>query len=122
MKVVFSIVVLIGLCLQQGARFLTLMDFVINRAEITARYCVNKSKPRMHCKGKCHLKKKLAEQDEKTNQTKRGTGERAEDVLISQQHSAQLRCYYVGTRQSFSFSHTDICEPYHKTLYRPPAL
>lgn len=37
----------------------------MNKAEITQKYCVNKDKPGMHCCGKCHLKKKMAEDDEK---------------------------------------------------------
>jgi hypothetical protein len=36
----------------------------LNKAEITAKYCVNKDKPMMHCCGKCLLKRKLAEQEE----------------------------------------------------------
>jgi len=41
-----------------------LVHYEINKDEITAKYCVNKDKPQMHCCGKCLLKKKLAEQQE----------------------------------------------------------
>jgi hypothetical protein len=41
------------------------VNYEINKAEITEKYCVNKDKPSMHCCGKCLLKKKLAEEDEK---------------------------------------------------------
>jgi hypothetical protein len=40
------------------------INYEINKAEITAKYCVNKDKPMMHCCGKCLLKRKLAEQEE----------------------------------------------------------
>ena len=42
------------------------LAFKINQDFITARYCVNKDKPQMHCEGRCVLAKKLkqAEQNE----------------------------------------------------------
>ncbi len=46
------------------SRSIIFIDYQINKAEITAKYCVNKDKPQMHCCGKCLLKKKLAEQEE----------------------------------------------------------
>jgi hypothetical protein len=41
------------------------VHYQLNKAEITDKYCVNKDKPQMHCCGKCHLKKALAQDDEK---------------------------------------------------------
>jgi len=35
------------------------VNFYINRAEVTEKFCVNKDKPKMNCHGKCHLKKQL---------------------------------------------------------------
>jgi len=43
------------------------IDYQINKAEITAKFCVNKDKPNMHCCGKCLLKRKLAEQEAQQN-------------------------------------------------------
>ena len=30
--------------------------FLVNQAEITELFCINKEKPRLKCNGKCHLK------------------------------------------------------------------
>jgi hypothetical protein len=46
------------------SKSIILANYEINKAEITAKYCVNKDKPQMHCCGKCLLKRKLAEQEE----------------------------------------------------------
>jgi len=40
-----------------------LINYEINKKEITDKYCINKDKPQMHCCGKCLLKRKLAEQE-----------------------------------------------------------
>jgi len=42
---------------------ITIAIYKANVKEITANFCVNKSKPMMHCNGTCHLKKELKEQE-----------------------------------------------------------
>ncbi len=49
------------------SKSIILINYQINKAEITAKYCVNKDKPQMHCCGKCMLKRKLAEQEAQQN-------------------------------------------------------
>lgn len=33
--------------------------YLLHKKEITAKYCVNKDKPQLHCQGKCFLRKQL---------------------------------------------------------------
>lgn len=35
------------------------LNYQLNKAEITARYCVNKVRPQLRCNGKCHLAQQL---------------------------------------------------------------
>jgi len=35
------------------------LNYQLNKAEITARYCVNKTQPQLRCNGKCHLAQQL---------------------------------------------------------------
>ncbi|MCI1186961.1 hypothetical protein MON38_05980 [Hymenobacter sp. DH14] len=35
------------------------LNYQLNKAEITARYCVNKARPQLRCNGKCHLAQQL---------------------------------------------------------------
>lgn len=37
----------------------TIVHYQWNKKEITAKFCINKNKPKVHCNGKCHLKKQL---------------------------------------------------------------
>ena len=39
------------------------VDYQLNQAEITRKYCENKAKPKLQCNGKCHLAKQLAKQE-----------------------------------------------------------
>lgn len=42
--------------------------FYANRALIASKHCVNKSRPAMHCNGKCYLSKRLKAAEEKESQ------------------------------------------------------
>ncbi len=45
--------------LQSFGRELLVLNFAVNRAAITTKYCVNKARPRLHCNGKCYLARQL---------------------------------------------------------------
>lgn len=47
------------LLLQSFGRELLVLHFKANQAELAARYCVNKARPRLHCDGRCYLARQL---------------------------------------------------------------
>lgn len=44
--------------------------FYINRANIAQKQCINKSRPQLHCNGKCFLAKKILEAEKKQENEK----------------------------------------------------
>lgn len=51
------------LLFQSFGRELLVVSYELNKADITARYCVNKARPQLHCDGKCHLARQLRKTD-----------------------------------------------------------
>ena len=47
------------LLLQSFGRELLVLHFKANQTELTARYCVNKSRPSLHCDGRCYLARQI---------------------------------------------------------------
>lgn len=47
------------LLLQTLGPELLVVNYELNKAQITAQYCVNKAKPMLHCNGQCHLAQQL---------------------------------------------------------------
>ncbi len=47
------------LLLQTLGPGLLVVNYELNKAQITARYCVNKARPLLHCNGQCHLARQL---------------------------------------------------------------
>lgn len=45
--------------LQLFGRELLVVSYELNKARITARYCVNKARPQLRCHGRCHLSRQL---------------------------------------------------------------
>src|SRR5262245_61157718 len=50
---------------QTFSRFFIVMDYQLNKEYIAKNLCVNKEKPKMQCNGKCHMMKKLAQEEKK---------------------------------------------------------
>ena len=67
MKAFFSYLLILLVLLQTFSREVLVMDFSLNRATITARFCVNKARPQLHCDGKCYFAKRLKQQEEREN-------------------------------------------------------
>lgn len=49
----------------------TYVGFEANQKELAQRFCENKSRPWMHCNGKCYLLKKLKQAEEKEKKQER---------------------------------------------------
>jgi hypothetical protein len=64
--------------LQSFSREVLLVDFALNQSVITARYCVNKARPALHCDGKCYFAKKSRQQEERENKSAGPVKERLE--------------------------------------------
>lgn len=64
--------------LQTFSRELLVVDFTLNRATITARFCVNKARPALHCDGQCYFAKKLKQQEERESKAPSPLKERLE--------------------------------------------
>jgi hypothetical protein len=47
------------LLLQNLGPEVLVLNYQLNKAAITAQYCVNKTRPQLHCNGKCHLAQQL---------------------------------------------------------------
>lgn len=69
MKCAFAYLLVALVLFQTFSRELLVVDFALNRANITARFCVNKARPIMHCNGKCYFTKKLKQQQEQESKS-----------------------------------------------------
>lgn len=65
MKTVGAIIFLFCFLMMTFSKSFTLFNFYLNQEAITAKFCVNKNKPKMNCNGKCYLAKQIKEQEQR---------------------------------------------------------
>ena len=88
-KQTFSLVILTALFVQTFDRDFVVADYYTN-TEVYAKYCVNKSRPLLHCNGKCQMFKKLKEEDKKDNQNPERKSEIKNDLTLSANSFPQI--------------------------------
>jgi hypothetical protein len=64
--------------LQTFSREVLVVDYALNRTSITARFCINKARPELHCDGKCYFSKQLKKQQEREDKLPNPLKERLE--------------------------------------------
>jgi hypothetical protein len=116
------IILLLGVMLTQAfAKFLLVMDYQANKEFITQFLCVNKSKPQMHCKGHCYLKKNLKKAEEAEKQST-SQNQKADLTLFCQalfrinQPAYSLQVSYTGFQPAL-YRFTSLRKTFH-----PPQL
>jgi hypothetical protein len=67
---------------------LPLIDYGVHYEYIAQNLCINKSKPQLHCNGKCHLKNQLAQAadtSDKSNSSDKKSNSVTDEVLYFHQ-------------------------------------
>lgn len=59
----FSLILFFSFTLQISGKLIICINYQINKEFIINNLCENRSKPKMHCDGKCQLKKELDQKD-----------------------------------------------------------
>ena len=89
---------------------------------IAEKLCVNKSKPMMHCDGKCFLSKQLKKAEENEKRQSQSLNQK-DEVLIDQNNEAKLDYEPSYRFVSFIGSYSDLqLSAPHGVIIRPPAI
>lgn len=100
--------------------------YLTNYNYITKVLCINKSKPKLQCNGKCHLMKELAkasESEKPIHSDKKDNSKQEVEILFSQDiKSLVTRQFIFHNRTSVGDNYTNLY--FHKvgcSVFRPPA-
>jgi hypothetical protein len=120
LKVLISIFLCAAFLLQPLSKLSLLVNYELNKATITKNFCVNKSKPMLHCNGKCHLKKQLEKEDKK-EETPTSSKEKSE----IQFYSAPASTAFIAVSSTISHNTIYIVtypDAPRYAIFHPPAL
>jgi hypothetical protein len=66
-----AILLIVAILSCSFSRFFVYAGFELNKKYITDKLCINRTKPWLHCNGKCYLMKKLKQAADKEKSTER---------------------------------------------------
>jgi hypothetical protein len=72
MKFAAATIFILLLLTQTFSKWLIVIDYAINKEYIAKNLCENKSKPLLHCNGKCQMAKKIAAEENQNNKQSSG--------------------------------------------------
>jgi hypothetical protein len=119
------ILLLFALTVSGFQRFAVYAGFKINQGYIAKMLCVNRSKPWMHCNGRCYFMRKLkaAEENEKKQTEKDNLGRFEVSFFQSpvefefQQKHDEIILFSCSSAHSVAYN-----DPYLKSLFHPPQV
>ncbi|MBS1592378.1 MAG: hypothetical protein JST07_09770 [Bacteroidetes bacterium] len=86
-----------------------------------AKNCENKTKPAMHCNGKCQLMKKLKQEENKDKQNPERRGDNKDEVLSSKSFFATVGYYSIKLTHSFCLRNNNFTNDIPSDFFHPPA-
>lgn len=112
------------LSIQVLSKVALVINYHVNQAEITRKYCENKAKPKLQCNGKCHLAKQLAKQ-EKQEKPSSETNKFKLDILdFTANISSLLTFNYpaLSLESNFNYHYSEFrSDSYLDDTFHPPA-
>jgi len=87
LKHLFLLLAITTILLQIFSKTIIFVNYELNKDYITKNFCENKNKPKMHCNGKCHLKKQLAQAEKKGQSPTNSLNEKYEVQFFSENNS-----------------------------------
>jgi hypothetical protein len=97
-----------------------LAGYEINKEYITLKFCVNKSRPMMQCKGKCHMQKQLSEQNNKENQASSVSKEKYENFqFVTGERDGVFHLNQIRVSNIFHYSEPKV-HNFNFSVFHPP--
>ena len=114
---------MIGILLQTFNQVVIVAEYYANKDFIAKNLCENRDKPKMHCDGKCCLKKKLAKEGK--NQAPSPTNQKSEQVVTLYFSDTKFEIKPVAStilpKKYFSFNELKTYS-YHHSVFHPPTV
>jgi negative regulator of genetic competence, sporulation and motility len=121
LKPIVAIIFLLSFALQTFSAAVIVADYITNKASF-AKNCENKAKPKMHCNGKCQMRKKLQQDEQKDQQNAEHKGEnKYETILYLQTSFARITSLVQGQDNTFNIHNNNgkaLKMP--RTVFHPP--
>jgi len=94
--------------------------YQLNKKFVAEKLCENKSRPKMHCNGKCYLNKQLEKSAEEQSSNKLAPIKLQNLEYIVEAFFTINTTYRYSAINHFPISHTNIVNGFHSSIFHPP--
>lgn len=123
LKKLTAIFALVGTLLQTFNQVVIVTRYYANKDYIAKNLCENRNKPKMHCDGKCCLKKKLAKEGK--DQAPSPKNQKSEQTvnLFCSNTKLEIKPFAVVIIANHYFNRNDLrTSSFHHSVFHPPAV
>lgn len=117
----FSYILLFTFAFQISGKLVICINYELNKGYIAKNLCENRSKPKMHCDGKCQLKKQLEKEDKQEDSSKFGLKEKSEWQINSFSKERNLSNNYVTGTINYSPHKIQKIKLISTSIFHPPS-
>jgi hypothetical protein len=122
MKKIVAIVALLGIMLQTISQVVIMAEYYAQKDYIARNLCENRSRPEMHCEGKCCLKKKLAKQGKEQTPAPGNQKDETATLFFCEPTCETLVVFQTLTATTYFIQNDSALADYQGSVFRPPAL
>jgi hypothetical protein len=94
--------------------------YELNKKFIAEKLCENRSRPQMHCEGKCCLKKQLAKSAGQQNDNKSPVTKIENLVYQVESFFSINACCHQSLENCFPVTRSNIVKGFYKNIFHPP--
>ena len=118
-KKITIVILLLSLVIQclQSIGFTGL--YLLNKQQIANKFCQNKSKPLLHCNGKCHLRKQVAK-SAKEREDKASNSNNINTVVFVVEPFQSFVVSYSTVTSQFVIHTTPPLQGFQTSIFHPP--
>jgi hypothetical protein len=120
LKQLVAILVFTGMLAQTFSRFFIIMDYELNKDYIAKNLCVNRNKPMMHCNGKCHMMKKMQQEEKKDQENPERKMENKFESISFRIEDLLIIPPYIITSVTFPVFRENIHTDFSSSYFHPP--
>jgi hypothetical protein len=120
LKQVAAILLLIGVLSQTFSKVLIMAEYQLNKDYIAKNLCVNRNKPKMHCNGRCHLMKKIKQEENKDQENPERKLENKFEIICAAFHPGSLTPIRTASAFLYPVFQEDICPDFSSAPFHPP--
>ncbi len=119
-KRITAILLLLAFSAQTFSSPFIMLDYYLNTAAF-AKNCINKAKPKLHCKGKCQAMKKMREEEKKEQQNnERGNEYKVQQVLSSRSFFYPVIITVQSSVKIMANNNSVLPEDTYSAIFHPP--